>query len=389
MYKAILSGLLETNRNISDVRGHCSAEACKWNDYTTLAVCGSVEEVAGEVRNVSGSRGGAIPRFSISGASWKPPMQRLTVQDTFWMAAPFREPANVTDGRLPPVSEIFVAYYPPCNSHNKTRAVEDPDQWATGVNDAANWKAYKGTLSLCLQTLSSTYNNTMQTRVVNTQNELKFRPHNPMKDRGVPLCLSESNQGDEFCVGDGDLEQWTSALARSLEGAASIERSGSDNYYTGQWVPSMVGDILGPTPADCNPNLDEVYGLQGFTQRIDNIATAMSNALRTGNSTSPLSVVRGSEWKSEQYIAVDFMWIIPPGVVYLAITLFLFATIFKSRNMEVPLWKTSPLVLPHLTERNNGMQSLNQVEKESQRTRVKLQYTGENWHLQEVTGMHR
>jgi hypothetical protein len=37
-------------------------------------------------------------------------------------------------------------------------------------------------------------------------------------------------------------------------------------------------------------------------------------------------------------------------------------------------------------ERNNGMQTLDQVEKLSKDTQVQLQFTGENWHLQDVTG---
>jgi hypothetical protein len=108
--------------------------------------------------------------------------------------------------------------------------------------------------------------------------------------------------------------------------------------------------------------------------------------MRTGNTTSPDSIVRGSAWSSEQFIAVEFKWLTPPLVIYFAITLFLFATIFKSRKGDVPLWKSSPLVLLHSMERNNGMQTLDQVEKVSRDTRVQLQFTGENWHLQDVTG---
>jgi hypothetical protein len=111
-------------------------------------------------------------------------------------------------------------------------------------------------------------------------------------------------------------------------------------------------------------------------------------SMRTGNTTSPDSVVHGSQWNSEQYIAVDFKWLTPPGTIYLAITLFLFATIIKSRKEDVPLWKSSPLVLLHLMERNKGMHTLKQVEKGAKRTQVQLQYTGENWHLQNMTGRH-
>jgi hypothetical protein len=107
--------------------------------------------------------------------------------------------------------------------------------------------------------------------------------------------------------------------------------------------------------------------------------------MRTGNTTSPDSIVLGSAWASEQYIAVDFKWLLPPASICLAITVFLFATIIKSRRANVPLWKSSPLVLLHSMERNNGMQTLKQIEKGAEETRVQLQYSGENWYLQDVT----
>ncbi|KAH3917227.1 hypothetical protein HBI56_120650 [Parastagonospora nodorum] len=384
MYKAILSGLLDHDKSISDIQGSCTAEACKWQDYTTLAICASVEEVKGEIRIDNSTRWGSIPYLKISGTSWNPPMQLSvggSVPDSFWMAAPFKDSANITDGHLPPVSDIYTAYFPACNAEKKQPT---PAEWSERLREAANWKALKGSLNLCLQTLSSEYNNTMKTRIIDTKNDLQWAAQDP-RDEDTTICLSEPYNGDSFCVGAKDLWRWSSALDRTLEGAAMIAED-YDNYYSGQWVPNIVGDILGPTPATCDPNLESNYGVEGFKRRIDNIAIAMSNALRAGNTTSPLSIVRGSEWNSEQYIAVDFNWIIPPGAIYLAITMFLFATIFKSKNMEVPLWKTSPMVLLHTTERNNGMQTLKQVDQESHHTKVKLQYTGENWHLQEVTG---
>jgi hypothetical protein len=70
--------------------------------------------------------------------------------------------------------------------------------------------------------------------------------------------------------------QWSESIRGTLKGAASMY-DGVDNYYTGQWVPGIVADILGPKPETCNPNLGPGYGFEGFARRINNIATSMTN----------------------------------------------------------------------------------------------------------------
>jgi hypothetical protein len=70
MYRAITSGVLSESISMSDVKGNCSAEACKWEQYTTLAVCTSIEDVSSsiEVLQDANANGFAIAR--ISGATW-------------------------------------------------------------------------------------------------------------------------------------------------------------------------------------------------------------------------------------------------------------------------------------------------------------------------------
>lgn len=111
----------------------------------------------------------------------------------------------------------------------------------------------------------------------------------------------------------------------------------------------------------------------------------LSRLRKGGNQTISESFVKGSEWYAEQYIVVDFIWLAYPAAIYLAITLFFFATIIKSSKGDEPLWKSSPLVLLHIADRNNGMNTLSRAEKEGKKTQVQLQYTGANWHLQGIT----
>lgn len=108
--------------------------------------------------------------------------------------------------------------------------------------------------------------------------------------------------------------------------------------------------------------------------------------MRLGSSRSPATLVKGTQWTSEQYVAVQFYWLFYPCAVYLVITVFLFTTIFISRKADVPLWKSSPLVLLHANERDNDIQTLKGATEDAETKQVQLQYSGENWYIEDVTG---
>jgi len=303
------------------------------------------------------------------------------MSDTFWMAAPYREVPTYSNGMSPSIADIYVAYYPPCNATKQNITSEDREK---NVFQASSWKVHKATLTLCLQNLNSTYNTTMETVVLDTVKDLEWQADSDVSQSGN-ICLAEPYKTDQFCVSKHDLYQWGNSLAKTMEGAAAIA-GGGDNYYTGQWMPEVIQDILGPTPTLCDPDLDSRYGSAGFEKRINNLAISMSNALRTGNTTYPDAIVTGTEWVNEQYFFVNFKWLALPAAIWLGITVFILSTMIKSRDAETPLWKSSSLALYHVADRNNGMQSLGHLDKESRKMQMQLQYNGESWYLQDVTG---
>jgi hypothetical protein len=111
MVKGILMGILEDVASLGDVVGTFEAEVCTWEPYQMLAVCASVEDVSatGTVANSSED----VPTLSVTGESWDPPSQRLTVPDTFWMYTSFDDTTAIRNERLPSIASIFVGYYPP------------------------------------------------------------------------------------------------------------------------------------------------------------------------------------------------------------------------------------------------------------------------------------
>ncbi|KAF2833821.1 hypothetical protein CC86DRAFT_15398 [Ophiobolus disseminans] len=136
MFKAIMSGVLDDRLSISDIRGNCPTEACKWDRYTTLAVCATTEEVSSKIERRKDAR--EINRFQISGTPWEPPTQTTNVPDTFWMTAPYSDASKVRNETLPPISDIYLAHFPACNEQKQSWG-----NWGKERDTASSWKAYK------------------------------------------------------------------------------------------------------------------------------------------------------------------------------------------------------------------------------------------------------
>ncbi|KAJ5057850.1 hypothetical protein J3E72DRAFT_344558 [Bipolaris maydis] len=217
----------------------------------------------------------------------------------------------------------------------------------------------------------------MQTEIIDTKIDLDWQIK-PGVSNGSQYryCVTGQNN-EEFCVGDTDITEWEYLMAKSLTGAAAIYPNETDYGFTGQYAPNIATDVLGDSPAYCNGSTVE----GGFKRRMNNIAISMSNALRTGKNAVPL---KGVEWTKEQFFDVTFYWMSFPLAIYLIITLFLFSTIVTSSRADTPLWKSSPLVLLEATNSSNRMQSLDQVESDARGTCIKLQHTGDSWHLQNM-----
>ncbi|EDU43209.1 predicted protein [Pyrenophora tritici-repentis Pt-1C-BFP] len=145
------------------------------------------------------------------------------------------------------------------------------------------------------------------------------------------------HNNEEYCVGDADITEWEYLIAESLTGAAAVYPNETSYGFTGQYAPNIASDVLGDSPAYCTGS-----EAGGFEQRINNIAISMSNTLRTGKNAVP---IKGTEWTKEQFFDVTFYWLSFPLAIYLTITLFLFSTIVTSGKADMPLWKSSQLVL--------------------------------------------
>ncbi|KAK2694563.1 hypothetical protein QWA68_005785 [Fusarium oxysporum] len=95
-----------------------------------------------------------------------------------------------------------------------------------------------------------------------------------------------------------------------------------------------------------NPGLSAALnGDTNLTHAFDNMALGMTDYLRSGPNEK---LARGVRRESEIFVFIRWYWLIGPAVLELAALVFAVCTIVcTARKHEVPLWKSSALVLLH------------------------------------------
>ncbi|KAJ4002681.1 hypothetical protein NW752_002497 [Fusarium irregulare] len=84
-------------------------------------------------------------------------------------------------------------------------------------------------------------------------------------------------------------------------------------------------------------------GEVNISQRFDNMASSMTEYLRSGPNTQ---LAKGNQIEPQNYVVVNWYWLIGPAILELAALIFAICTIVSNaRKHKVPLWKSSALVL--------------------------------------------
>ncbi|KAF2002616.1 hypothetical protein P154DRAFT_561786 [Amniculicola lignicola CBS 123094] len=358
----------------SDVLATCSGDLCTWSHYQTLGLCSSAVEL--DAKDIITKTGNSSVRFSISKfvqgepkmLAWAPVIKGAF--RSMWMTTNINRTYNPThEDRTPPVSwswDVYMAYFSPCN---------DID---TQYTMPSQWKAYKGSLEFCIQTLDTVHNSSTQTTVVEEKRNLKW----PKAGEG---CIKQGN--DTFCQNGFLGQKFSERFSGAFNGSAALQRNatnpyypsvseGIGHYYTGAFSSNFMYDCLGKNVTACKD--DPKLGFAGFERRMSNLANALTNQLRTRDSTT---AVTGTTFKVQQFFSVEFWWLTLPIALYICSSILLFCTIIVSGEGSIPLWKSSNIVLLHIMDRNNRLGYIHEVMQEAERDRVEFVDTGENWHL--------
>jgi hypothetical protein len=113
-----------------------------------------------------------------------------------------------------------------------------------------------------------------------------------------------------------------------------------------------------------------------LTRHVEKLATAMTNRVRSSDSNEML---QGEAFYNEQYVSVQWEWLIFPFLLLTLSLIFLVSTIIKtSKDTSAGIWKTSamPTLIYSLPKdaqsKLNPISTWNDSDKSSRKVRIKL-----------------
>lgn len=274
--QAAFTAGLQTPINPSAISGFCPTGNCTFDEYSSLAICSSAEDVTpsllSDCKGQSDAKLGCnytVPEIR-NRATWRggefSPTGKLG--STLWIGA--SETTQQRDGfRSGPETlvDFYVLYFP-----NITVLSDD-----AVANITQSIVALKGSLDLCVKTHHTTVTNGItNTTITNNQTSLKW--HDVRSTQGntnVSLDLATAADGQDY---------WMEANTRTYFNSFLEAASFYGDYYGGEpqdpnlnvassFTARAIADRLyaGTTP-------DGASGLQALRVLLANVETGMSNA---------------------------------------------------------------------------------------------------------------
>lgn len=286
MRAAIKSAAVQNYQSHSNVTGLCPTNECSWEEFTTLAVCTSVEDVSSSI--VIDHQDEDIPVFTVQALKDinRPPLQGDNgVHFTFWadtlhfpglLDGPTRNSSATTKvphNGIAALSETYILYYPACENRKPENEIVTPVR-----SNPKEWRALKGTMTICLQTLRAKYTDgDMNTTVTREIQNLNWTSKPPVDVKGEDLtqtCAEYS--GEEYCFWGRNWSQYGRRIGEVFNGTAVLIEDGDDSYDPEDWMITLASDVLGSSPSSCNGS--KPLHLKGFETRFNNVAISITNA---------------------------------------------------------------------------------------------------------------
>lgn len=291
---AVNSGMTISQQSLSDVGATCSTNKCVWKAYETLGICSSVEDISSTMESSSNtiltSNGTLISLDLILPEIRQEIHSELVLssydplgQRDFWVATRLNRtltnPANK-------IADFYVVYFPPCAVTNVTSdtPVYLNADWLKIKGNYRNWKAFKASLHLCLQTLTSSFANGI-TETVSRQNtesgDSQWQILEPITE-WTPISTvyyhpNESPAKLEYYMNTSSLAAIGDQLFISLNGSALIPATGQYRWSS-DWTFNLGQAIYGSDPMTCvPPNLSSGTGIYGFERVLNNVAISLTN----------------------------------------------------------------------------------------------------------------
>lgn len=167
------------------------------------------------------------------------------------------------ESNLDDIAHLYLAYQDPCLMKGELDKTME------------SWKAFKGTVRLCLQTLKTTHNSSTDTSLLKSHTNLTWNPSTG------PESHSNQNwtttfENEDFAVDAATLELVGGQIATSFNFSASFMPGGDNYLYGSMFASNFMSEVLGPDPLIC-PN-GTGFGREAFDKRLGNVATGLTNA---------------------------------------------------------------------------------------------------------------
>ena len=231
-------------------------------------------------------------------------------------------------------------------------------------------QAFDCVLYFCVQTFSgSVAQNDFQEQVIDVYHDPSLGPIFDVTS-SVPLNMTVSQgqlpSGTNLTFGVGRAAIELAIYMNQLSGAGGIDVTGRP-----RWDSDVTRGIFS-------------QGSSNFTSTMDNLATAMSNGMRSISG----DMVVGKASKNVSHVHVRWPWLLLPLIMVVLAAVFLALTVWQSRRMNVPSWRSSALaVMEHGVHRtqerlNNRaiiaeVENLSELEAWAEEVKVGLRRTGQ------------
>lgn len=185
--------------------------------------------------------------------------------------------------------------------------------------------------------------------------DIPDRRVNPLKSApNDPFVMSAA--GRRFSVGANMTRRMRNSLHANMPIALGSSDLDASNQYPGRWnfvqeSPHNVNNVLGA------------------------MAEAVTNYIR-GSTNEGTQQFQGDAWIKEPFVEVQWLWLLLPGTLLFGTLVLICGTIIRSKQKDVPAWKSSALatLLHGLTEESRQKihvgASQSEVEKLSQKIRI-------------------
>ncbi|KAL9629941.1 MAG: hypothetical protein Q9164_006653 [Protoblastenia rupestris] len=352
---AIYTAIVGTTADPSDVRATCQTSDCTFGSYSTLGVCSRVNDVTPDVvQRCRPSRkdptlGCAYivkelqdhPPWRISnlttggGGNGKGP---LMFPNTLWVGS-----SDIVRTQIRGATQSGYQYtFPDPNTLSEFYTVyvqdtTDYDISGAGPGLSSSVVALKAGLDLCVYQYDTTFiNGVTKTVEKGRVTDLKWARVDKVIANKQFSAVSATSGGQEYWMDSSTVNAFNQYLGLEIFRGSSHQGINVQNSGLGARYSDAAETFAGLLVNKPRPD-----GRDALKKMLDNLGTGMTNALRT--TADQAATFPGVAQSPENYIAVEFRWLIVPILSVILSLIFLSAVIYATAQSGVPVWKTSPI----------------------------------------------